>query len=221
MRTFEYQEPYRVSVLGLGDSRLSAQAGKRVDPGSRNGRAWRRVGGICRELGTTDDSSPNGVQLFFFSHRRNHVVLAIFLLHHGREPNGPVQVFKLDAAHGEHHHLQYAMGNWPEGMEGHEPSHKVSGRPQPSSSCRLDGSCRIRKLSRCHKATEPFRTVQRAALERRQQNDWGLFPFHLDLKVVRPRANLHDVRAVFLLRLDRITAFCYSRVRNNGQVNRR
>ncbi len=39
-----------------------------------------------------------------------HVVHAVLLLHHGRNPNGAIQVLQLDPAHGQHHHLQHAVG---------------------------------------------------------------------------------------------------------------
>jgi len=36
-------------------------------------------------------------------------VLPVFLLHHGRTQMA-VRLFELDAAHGEHHHFQHALG---------------------------------------------------------------------------------------------------------------
>ena len=55
---------------------------------------------------------------------RRDLVLAVLLLHDGRDPDGRVQVLQLDAPHGQHHHLQLAVGHRPQGMEGQQPLHQ-------------------------------------------------------------------------------------------------
>ena len=56
---------------------------------------------------------------YFFSAARGHnLVHAVLLLHHGRDPDGTIQVLQLDAAHGQHHHLQHPVGHRPERVEG-------------------------------------------------------------------------------------------------------
>ena len=53
---------------------------------------------------------------------RHDLVLPVLLLHHGRNPDGPLQIFQLDAAHGQHHHLQQPVGHRTKGMEGRRSS---------------------------------------------------------------------------------------------------
>ena len=50
------------------------------------------------------------LELPVFRAGRGDLVHAVLLLHDGRDADGAVQIFQLDAAHGQHHHLQHACG---------------------------------------------------------------------------------------------------------------
>ena len=92
----------------------------------------------------------HAVQLLLLRAGRDHLVLPVLLLHHGRNADGTLQVLELDAAHGQHHHLQYAVGYRAQGVEWHRTTHEVAGGLQPSCSGGLDYDCRLRQLSGNH-----------------------------------------------------------------------
>ncbi len=89
--------------------------------GSRpRGGAHHRIGHRCarRGDGRSVGAGPragrirsDAGQLYILRHRGQHLVHAVLLLQHGRNADGQLQVFELDAAHGQHHHLQHAVGN--------------------------------------------------------------------------------------------------------------
>ena len=81
-------------------------------------------------------------------HRRRGVVPPVFLLHHGRKSDGPIQVLQLDAAHGEHHHFQHALGPGASRVEGREPARDDVPRLKPRRARRLHSDHRLRKLPR-------------------------------------------------------------------------
>jgi hypothetical protein len=57
-----------------------------------------------------------------------------------KHTDGPIQIFKLDAAHGKHHHLQHAVGHRAQGMERHGQPHEVFGGPRPDRVDQLEPS---------------------------------------------------------------------------------
>ena len=57
------------------------------------------------------DQGSHAPQLSALRPGGHHLVLSVLLLHHGRDADGRLQVFQLDAAHGEHHHLQQPVGH--------------------------------------------------------------------------------------------------------------
>ncbi|MGA8346391.1 MAG: L-rhamnose/proton symporter RhaT [Isosphaeraceae bacterium] len=75
------------------------------------------------------------------------LVLPVFLLHHGRDPDGTVQVLELDSAHGQHHDLQHPLGNRAAGMGGNQPTHLASRRSYPARAHRFDRDHRLRQLA--------------------------------------------------------------------------
>src|SRR5271157_432109 len=75
------------------------------------------------------------------------LVLPVFLLHHGRDPDGTVQVLELDSAHGQHHDLQHPLGNRAAGMGGNQPAHQASRRSYPARAHRFDRDHRLRQLA--------------------------------------------------------------------------
>ena len=84
---------------------------------------------------------------YFFSRPgRHHLVHAVLLLHHGRDPDGRVQVLELDPAHGQHHHLQHALGHRPARMEGEQQADAHADRHRPGCAVRLDDHRRLRQL---------------------------------------------------------------------------
>src|ERR1022692_1387996 len=96
--------------------------------------------------------SADARQLLFLRHRGYHLVHAVLLLHHGRNADGQLQVLELDAAHGKHHHLQHAVGNRAERVEGRRHAHQVAGRAEPVCAGGIHGYCRLRELSRTRRA---------------------------------------------------------------------
>ena len=63
-------------------------------------------------------ASPDAGELFVLRAGRHYLVFPVLLLLDGRNPDGQVQIFQLDAAHGQHHHLQQPVGHRLERMEG-------------------------------------------------------------------------------------------------------
>ena len=55
------------------------------------------------------------------------LVLPVLLLHHGREPDGPLPLFELDPPHVQHHYFRGALGPRPAGVAWREPA-----QPGPS-----------------------------------------------------------------------------------------
>ena len=105
-------------------------------------------GGSVRQCETQPRPRPDAIQLFLLRARGNHLVHAVLLLHHGRNPDGTLQVFQLDAAHGQHHHFQHALGYRAERMERHRSTDQMAGSLQPVGTCRVDHDRRLRQLSR-------------------------------------------------------------------------
>ena len=56
------------------------------------------------------ERAPMLQQLPLLRAGRHHLVLPVLLLHHGRDADGQVRLRQLDAAHGQHHHLQHHVG---------------------------------------------------------------------------------------------------------------
>ncbi len=89
---------------------------------------------------------PHACQLPILGSRRHNLVHAVFLLHHGRNPDGTLQVLQLDFAHGQHHHLQHPVGHRPERMEGRRGQNQAPGRVQPVRAGEFDRHRGLRKL---------------------------------------------------------------------------
>ena len=89
---------------------------------------------------------PHAFELFVLRVGGNHVVLPIFLLHDGRDANGALQILKLDPAYGQHHDLQYLVGNRLEGVAWCQRAHKVPCIPDPSHTGWIDDDCRLWQL---------------------------------------------------------------------------
>src|SRR5215469_16542841 len=88
------------------------------------------------------------------------LVFPVLFLHHGREPNGPLQILELDAAHGKHHYLQQPVGHRLERVEGRWPTRRLVASLSTASARRLDCDRGIRKLCGI------------AALTRTQSSSW-------------------------------------------------
>ncbi len=78
---------------------------------------------------------------------RHYLVFSVLLLHHGRDADGQVRLLELDAAHGEHHHLQHALGHRAEGVERHGDPHQSSGVPEFACARRVHSYRRLWELS--------------------------------------------------------------------------
>ena len=64
-------------------------------------------GGNCPTASRGVSSSGLYVaQLLVMWAGRHNLVLSVLFLHYGREPDGPLWLFKLDVAYGQHHYLQ-------------------------------------------------------------------------------------------------------------------
>ena len=61
---------------------------------------------------------------------RRGVVSAVLLLLDGRDADGRLQILQLDAPHGEHHHLQFALGDRAEGVGGKQPFNEADTLPR-------------------------------------------------------------------------------------------
>ena len=109
-----FQSEIRAAAPARGGGERRRRA---VPPGGRGG-SRHRTGG----------QGPDAGELPLQRARRNHLVHAVLLLQHGRNADGPVQVFELDAAHGQHHHLQHAVGHRAQGVDRHQPPHQNAGR---------------------------------------------------------------------------------------------
>ena len=88
----------------------------------------------------------------------HHVVHAVFLLHHGRDANGPVQILQLDATYGQHHDFQYAVGYRPARVEWHGPAYEIAGGRKPVRADRVHDHRGLRELSRCRRHADEIRT---------------------------------------------------------------
>ncbi len=82
--------------------------------------------------------SADALELFFLRACRDHLVFPVFLLHDGRNADGPLQIFQLDAAHGQHHYFQHAMGNRAEGMARSRRANESAGGAESLCSGRVD-----------------------------------------------------------------------------------
>jgi len=61
------------------------------------------------------EMSSDGCQLLLSCPGWHHLIFPVFLLHHGRNQEGPrLSILQLDAARGQHYHLStlYALREW-------------------------------------------------------------------------------------------------------------
>ena len=92
-------------------------------------------------------ASATGLELRLLRSGGHDLVLPVFLLHDGRDPDGTVQVLELDAAHGQHHDLQHPLGNRAARMGGNQPVHQASRRSHSTRAHRFDRDHRLRQLA--------------------------------------------------------------------------
>ncbi len=85
--------------------------GEEHDHRERDRRSRRGDGGGAARAERRAGPRADVEQLLLQRAGRHHLVLPVLLLHHGRDANGQVQVLQLDAAYGEHHHLQQPVGH--------------------------------------------------------------------------------------------------------------
>ena len=85
---------------------------------------------------------------FFSAAGGNNVVHAVFLLHHGRNADGALQVLELDAAHGQHHHLQHSVGHCAQRVERCWSQNEAPRGLEPAGIGSLHRGRRLRKLRR-------------------------------------------------------------------------
>ena len=93
-------------------------------------------------------ASADAEQLLLQRAGGRNLVPAVLLLHDGRNPDGQLQVLQLDAAHGQHHHLQLAVGNRPAGVERQQPRHQEKAGIGTGPADPFDGHRRLRQLPR-------------------------------------------------------------------------
>ena len=91
------------------------------------------------------ERSAHPLELLVLGHRRDHLVHAVLLLQHGRDADGQVQVLQLDAAHGQHHHLQHVVGNRAAGMERHQQADARADRHRAGHADPFHGHRRLRQ----------------------------------------------------------------------------
>ena len=93
-------------------------------------------------------ASSDAGQLFVLRAGRHYLVFPVLLLLDGRNPDGQVQIFQLDAAHGQHHHLQQPVGHRIERMEGRGSAGGPAAGSGAPAAGGIDGDRRLRKLCR-------------------------------------------------------------------------
>ena len=86
-------------------------------------------------------------ELFAVRVGRRDVVHAVFLLQHGRNEDGRLHIFELDAAHGEHRDFQHVVGSRVERVEGRGADRDPVARSWFERAARLDTHCGLRELS--------------------------------------------------------------------------
>src|SRR5205814_8964097 len=109
----------RISILSFPGAKQRCQGGTyhrnslgRSQPGSS--RAHEFLSGDIASDGGNCPTASRGVsssglyvaQLLVMCAGRHNLVLSVLFLHYGREPDGPLWLFKLDFAYGQHHYLQ-------------------------------------------------------------------------------------------------------------------
>src|SRR5579864_4859442 len=159
---------------------------RRAQPGS--GRAPAREskfsGSDRRDRAASSRASPactHAAQLSALRPGWHDMVLPVLLLHDGREPNGPLCLLQLDAAHGQHHYLQQPLGNRIQGVARRGQPRGITARSGIVSPGRIDCDCRLRQLlgtddNRALAAKEKVTQTVRWRLlsNERLPNDWSL-----------------------------------------------
>ena len=130
----------------------------RAVPSSRCETAIRRTPSMLRAKSSRQSGSPAApsepepvpmlMRTTSSAPGRDDLVFPVLLLHHGRDPDGQIRFLQLDAAHGQHHHLQHALGYRTARVEGVEPADDRLGRGGPSRADRFYRYCRLWQLHR-------------------------------------------------------------------------